>query len=607
MQFINFAAILSGLAIPGLILLYLLKQRYQQITVSSTFLWDQVLSQWEAAHPWQKFRKNWLLFLQILILALLTIALMRPVVLGKAAGQSSIYIVDTSLSMQANEDGQTRLDRAKTYLIDMASQLKAGNTISMILAGKENTVLLADEGDIAKINSSIGQIVPENGSNDLSSAIALSESLQTQEQAKSLFVLTDYDFQGIKPEKEETTYIKNFAQGSSNVAMRNIAHTQNKDSSYQILCVIQNFSAAKSVTVELVIDDELVDVQEIALPANEVANLMFEDIRTSGQRVTARIQQNDALIADNQAYHIIQPEQQYRVLLVSSRNVFLEKAILLRSDIELFKSTLQESIAVSGYDLIIFDGVLPEKLPENQALLVINPPEAQLMFMVETVNEGKLKVTNNELIKTLLQFVNFDDIEFSKAKVLQTFDASKLLPLITIDGKPLLAIEQSGLFKQMFIGWDFHDTNLPMKKDFPIFIQNILQWYLPASNSQTELYLPGDTATFSLRANTQGINVIDPNGLKFDNNAESTFNKTFDLGIYQVELLDQDKKLIQTDYFVVQPPIESESMLQTRTNFPDQMEQADTVFSFEQAWTNYCILAILLILMAEWWVYYHGI
>ena len=67
----------AALSIP-IILLYMLKLRRQDVLVSSTLLWQRLLRDREANAPWQRLRRNLLLLLQLLILALLTLALARP-------------------------------------------------------------------------------------------------------------------------------------------------------------------------------------------------------------------------------------------------------------------------------------------------------------------------------------------------------------------------------------------------------------------------------------------------------------------------------------------------------------------------------------------------
>src|SRR5579859_689190 len=71
------ALALGALAVP-IVLLYMLRLRRQPVTVSSTLLWQRLVRDQEANAPWQRLRRNWLLILQLIILAALIIALARP-------------------------------------------------------------------------------------------------------------------------------------------------------------------------------------------------------------------------------------------------------------------------------------------------------------------------------------------------------------------------------------------------------------------------------------------------------------------------------------------------------------------------------------------------
>ena len=54
---------LALLAVPIILLMYLLKQKYKEKQVPSLYLWEKVLTQTKAQEPWQKLRKNLLMFL----------------------------------------------------------------------------------------------------------------------------------------------------------------------------------------------------------------------------------------------------------------------------------------------------------------------------------------------------------------------------------------------------------------------------------------------------------------------------------------------------------------------------------------------------------------
>jgi hypothetical protein len=102
MSFLAPIAFAFAASIPVVILFYLLKRKRVVKLVASTLLWQKFLAETQASAPFQKLRKNWLLILQIILLALAVLALTRPYFATKAKpAQLRVVILDTSASMQA--------------------------------------------------------------------------------------------------------------------------------------------------------------------------------------------------------------------------------------------------------------------------------------------------------------------------------------------------------------------------------------------------------------------------------------------------------------------------------------------------------------------------
>ena len=145
-------AIVAAIAAPLLIILYFLKLRRQDLEVSSTFLWKKAIQDLQANAPFQKLRRNLLLFLQLLILGGLCFALAQPQVKGQAfVGNRHVILIDRSASMQSRDEvdgkGQTvsRFDAAKTQAVALVESLGEGG----LLTGKDT----ADEAMIISFDS----------------------------------------------------------------------------------------------------------------------------------------------------------------------------------------------------------------------------------------------------------------------------------------------------------------------------------------------------------------------------------------------------------------------------------------------------------------------
>src|SRR4030042_3689664 len=108
----------AAVAVPLLLLLYFLKLKRREQIVSSTLLVKRAVQDLQVNAPFQRLRKNLLLFLQLLILALAILALARPIVQTTVADEDRVVIlIDRSASMNAWEGSQTRLEEAKEQAI----------------------------------------------------------------------------------------------------------------------------------------------------------------------------------------------------------------------------------------------------------------------------------------------------------------------------------------------------------------------------------------------------------------------------------------------------------------------------------------------------------
>ena len=125
------AAAVAAVAIPALVILYLLKLRRRDVEISTTLLWKKAVQDLQANAPLQKLRRNIMLFLQLLVLGALLFALAEPVMKsGSFKGQRHVILLDRSASMATLDSSLNtstptpRLEQAKKEALSLVNSLR---------------------------------------------------------------------------------------------------------------------------------------------------------------------------------------------------------------------------------------------------------------------------------------------------------------------------------------------------------------------------------------------------------------------------------------------------------------------------------------------------
>src|ERR1700677_664837 len=123
---------LAGVPV-GIIALYFLKLRRRPVRVPSTILWRRSLEDLHVNSLFQRLRRNLLLFLQLLAVALAMLALAGPRMKGTAGqGQRFVLMIDCSASMSATDLGPSRLAKAKEQAKKVVSDME-GDDLAMVI------------------------------------------------------------------------------------------------------------------------------------------------------------------------------------------------------------------------------------------------------------------------------------------------------------------------------------------------------------------------------------------------------------------------------------------------------------------------------------------
>ena len=389
MSFLTPLALIGGLLAIPIILLYMLRLRRREITVSSTFLWQQLLQDREANTPWQRLRRNLLLLLQLIILALIVFALARPFITVPAVSTGQIAVLlDASASMNATDSANgTRYDEAKQRALEIVDTMNPGDTMTVINAAASPEVLTPYTSDQKMLRDAINGAQPSEASADWNAALTLAAAGSVGSADFSAVIIGDGGLGNsvrLPAIPGALRYIP-IGRSDDNLAISALATRSLAGQAPQLFAQITNYgSDPASVVFDLKVDGVLLTAQDVDVPAHSSVPLAlsqglpdhFTTIE-AGLTLPVSSTYTDYLPEDNTAWAVSSDAGTRRVLLMSEGNLFLGQVLRSLPSIDLFEGDIKRGLSTQPFDLYIFDGWVPPTLPQGD-MLFVNPPEFDL-------------------------------------------------------------------------------------------------------------------------------------------------------------------------------------------------------------------------------------
>ena len=460
-----------ALAAPALILiLYLLRRRFLPRQVPSVFLWRKSVRDYAANRPFQRLMKNLLLPLQILAALALALALMRPAVPGGTAGRT-VLIFDVSGSMQTVTAGRSRIETAKEEAFALIRTLPAEEKITVLAAGEE-TERLALSADREEAEKAVASVTCGIGGADLDRALSLADAVAREDENETgahVVVYSD-DFRRGRVTVRGGAFslsIVNCGRGEENRAVYSLEAANG-----QAFARVANYGEACSVSLVCEADGVLCDARETEIPAGETAGISFA-VPDDAQRVRVSLREKDALAADDAAEAAVK-HAVIRKAAVTSDSVFLESALRVRPDMAVIRTeekalkNTEADLYILGTSPLIITRTLPEEGWDPEATAF--GPFSWAQEETGTGGSPALVIHESPLTKGL----TLKDVFFRSVRPVSGGKTAAAL-----DGQAVIAYDED----TAVLGFDLHNSNLPLKYDFPVLIQNILDWLLPAAET----------------------------------------------------------------------------------------------------------------------------
>ena len=614
MQFLTpLAFALSALAIP-ILLLYMLKLRRRQTQVSSTLLWEQLLRDRQANAPWQKLKRNLLLFLQLLILAALVFALARPALQTKVVASGSVIVLlDASASMNATDVTPSRFEEARKSVLTLINGLTNASSMTLILVAKTPQTLIAAESDSSLLKAALTKAQVTQGSADWEAAFALAAGATRNSASPTIVIVSDGGLpkSGLPSLPGEVRYIP-IGNGNENIAISALA-LRASNGIPQLFAEVANYSNTnRTVLLSLYRGDELLDARQLKVASDSKVGISMENLPATTAVYKAQISDPananaklDSLSQDDTAFAIYQSSAARRVLLVSKGNLFLEQLLASLPGIQPFRAlpaddgTLQ--IPNDPFDLYVFDGYIPAELPKSN-LLLINPPTNPFFEVGDAFKEMSEFQVNEH---ALTQFVDWKTVH-----VLQAHKVS--LPnwmnvLITTDDNPLVFAGETNGQRIAALSFDLRESDLPLQIAYPILFSNLINYLAPPSAFDSSQALQaGESLSIVPQTDAKQVIVAAPSGTLYSlPPGQNLFSNTDELGFYAVNFVTETST--RSEYFAVNLFDEAESNIQPRESLQLGSTSVTPTVSqqigLQELWKWLAGFA-LIVLMIEWQVFH---
>jgi Mg-chelatase subunit ChlD len=506
---------LGAALLVGVLATYLLRPRRPLRRVSSTFLWLAALHDVEAQRPWRRVPPSLLLLLQIAALAAIIGALARPYVMTtQATGPFTIVLLDGSASMQATDVQPSRFDAARARVAQLIGALEPGQQIALVSLDAHPHVLAAPTSDAGALEQALQADGPSAQVADLQAALSVAGTLAEPHADAQVVIVGDGSLDKSQVPASFGLPIRYEGVGSqsaSNLAVAGLTTRETDGQLSALARIVDNGVQAATASLTLRVDGNIFDTRSVSVDAGGVAAVQWDNLPTAAHTLQASLNQSDSLALDNAAWAVLPGDRPTRVLLVSDGNVFVERALGLRSGTQVTRVSPADYTPQpnQAFDLVVLDGFVPPGLPAGSGILLLHPPLNNGLVSVGS-DVGVSAVSTTREDDPLLTDVPLGGVHITSARRVTAPNWADTI--LTSPETPLLMVGQQGGRRVGVLSFDIHSSDFPLQPGFPVLMQHVLDWLVPPASIATPVVQVGESVSLAPLPETVSLDVISPGG-----------------------------------------------------------------------------------------------
>lgn len=617
MSFLFPLALLGLLAIPALIIIYILRNKYKEETAPSTYIWEVAAKLLKRKNPLSRFEHLLALIVQCLAIAVFSIALAHPVFTLKEQADDIVFILDSSSSMSMVHEEQTRFEKGVELIREKAKEAVNGSTFTLLLADAEPRLVCQKIDDFSRFEMYLDSVKVTESTSLISDALSVAQNLYSNGEANRCFLVTDQ-----KCESLTNIELLDCSDDEQNYAITELSYKLPKDTFGRITFqgTAYSYASDKELEVTFLVNGNEVGTMKCACTAGVPFAFSSEQFNYDGGRaienIKAVIKEEDGLMADN-SFTVYKNNSTIntKALIVSARPTYLEKIFkALKVDFDVIApQSYRQRI---GYDIYVFDSYTPKSLPEEGASMFFGLQNNvqgigfNVSHQIDAEAGTKLAWADNSensLFRTLTRGIGMNrDINIDKYQSYALIN--DFTTVLTVNRRPAVFVGRSEFeTREVVFSFDLHDTDLPLIYDFVPLMRNLIDFCKPRTllNFQYEV---GDKVTLNIADEITKIVVTKPNGttepLNWNGNEQYIY-ETSSIGEHLITCTYQDGSTKEISFFAAM-------------NAPEQNPQPDAPVAYSLAVTDNTkkgdgildnllpiIIAAAAFFAADWILYTH--
>lgn len=512
------------IGIPILIIIYIIKSKYTEQTVASTYLWTLSERFLKRKNPVSRLTGIISLILQLLAVTVISLCIAHPIITVPDSAKEYCIILDGSGSMrteapaEGSEETLSRFEVARAAVRDTIEEAVDGSLFTLVFMGDTTGVVFERVEDKEQACVLLDDLQPAYGSGDVAAALGLAQGYFNENPSVKTILVTDGSY-----ETAENVEVVDVSTPVVNYSLSEVTHTHYGDE-LTVTGQVTAYGADATLTLELYLDgaEAPAHSQSLTVTADTPAPFTFTAQADAFSSIEVRVAEEDGLAEDNSFFiYDVKSENSYNTLIVSDRPFFFESALKSLLNARLDVISPSEYTGQTGYGLYVFDTVdtsTMEGLPTDGTVWLVNLAGSvegsgftvQGEVALEKAEVLSPSTSTASAVAKLMEGTVGDEIfvtRYIKCGFYRSFTT-----LYDYKGNPVVfaGTNENGS-REVVLAFDIHDSNLPLLLDYAALMKNLVGYSFPDMVEDTT-FTCGEAAEINVITNCESIRVQSPSG-----------------------------------------------------------------------------------------------